>query len=313
MKHVTFSLSLILGLALFACLTASAWAVNNLATDLCTSCTTAAQFQTFAKSNIPSGAYFETATGPKMEVEFLIFNPDESLASVITAHGPCIATADGAPCTWDISWDNLTGTTAEEQSTFSELAPSMVVHIPSSVATTFTGTSEAPAVSGWLQANLASANPPQCFVTLVVFPDGSSAEYQVTGTNPLAFSFVLDSGHGANGEPENDSGEPISATSVDVLTSPARFNVLGQIQVTIAQEQAADTFDMGASPGLGSAGVSGGTGDLSTAPTFNCTGCASTSFSGISPGATSQSFSVTNAANLTYWDMLTGKTPTGSG
>ncbi len=236
MKHVTFSLSLILGLALFAWLTASAWAVNNLATDLCTSCTTAAQFQTFAESNIPSGAYFETATGPKMEVEFVIVNPDDSLASDITAHGPCISTADGAPCTWDISWDNLTGTTAEEQGLFSVLAPTMVVHIPSSVASTFTGTSQAAAVSAWLNSNLASGNPPLGFVILTIFPDGSNAEYSVTGTDPLTFSFVLDSGHAANGEPENDSGELETPPAYTAVTSSVLFTLKELIAVTNSRE-----------------------------------------------------------------------------
>ncbi len=242
------------GLALIALSPVRA-ATNNLATDLCTSCTTAAQFLAYAQSNIPSGAYFETSTGEKMEVEFLIFNPDDSLASIISAHGPCLSTADGAPCTWDISWDNLTGTNTEEQHTFSVLAPSMVIHIPPSVATTFTGTSQASAVSGWLNANLGSADPPEGFVTLVAFPDGSSAEYQVTGTNPLAFSLVLDSGYGVNGEPENDSGEPVSTTAVDFLTPPASFNVQQQIVETITQEQKADSWDIGGPQNLGQAGV----------------------------------------------------------
>ena len=249
MKHATFSLSLILGLALFAWLTASAWAVNNLATDLCTSCTTAAQFQAYAQSNIPSGAYFETATGPKMEVEFLIFNPDESLASVITAHGPCISTADGAPCTWDISWDNLTGTTPEEQGMFSVLAPTMAVHIPSSVASTFTGTSQAAAVSAWLNSNLASGNPPLGFVILTLFPDGSNAEYQVTGTSPVQFTFVLDSGHAADGNPENDSGELETPPAYTAVTSSVIFNLKDLIGVTNSREAEAAQVKLALSRG----------------------------------------------------------------
>ena len=171
-----------------------------------------------------------------MEVEFLIFNPDESLASVITAHGPCISTADGAPCTWDISWDNLTGTTPEEQGMFSVLAPTMAVHIPSSVASTFTGTSQAAAVSAWLNSNLASGNPPLGFVILTLFPDGSNAEYQVTGTSPVQFTFVLDSGHAADGNPENDSGELETPPAYTAFTSSVLFTLKELIAVTNSQE-----------------------------------------------------------------------------
>ncbi len=251
------------GLILTVWPASSSRAANNVAMDLCTSCTTAAQFQDYAMGHIPSGAYFWTSAGERMEVEFFIFNPNQSLASIITAHGPCLATVDGGLCTWHIMWDDMTGTTTEEQSTFSELAPSMSVYLPSSVANTFTGTSQEAAVSSWLETNLASADPPLNFVIMTIFPDESNAEYQVTATDPLTFSLVAGSGHAGNGEPENDSGEPVAATGVDVLTPPASFNIEQQVQATIALEQKEDSFDMGASPGLGSAGVSGGTGSLS--------------------------------------------------
>ena len=182
----------------------------NVATDLSTTCDTAAAFQDYAMGHIPPGAEFWTSAGERMQVEFFLFNPDESLASILTADGPCLATVDGAPCTWHIMWDDLTGTTTEEQSTFSELAPSMSVQIPSSVADTFTGTSQEAAVSAWLETNLASADPPLDFVIMTIFPDESSAEYQVTASDPLTFSLVAGSGHAGNGEPENDSGEPVA-------------------------------------------------------------------------------------------------------
>jgi hypothetical protein len=240
MKHATFSLSLILGLALFACLTASAWAVNNLATDLCTSCTTAAQFQTFAESNIPSGAYFETATGPKMEVEFLIFNPGASLAAAISVHGSCLSTADGAPCSWDMTWIEETGSTTDMEQDFEELAPSLAIAVPPSVAPTFTGTSQASAVSAWLAQETAGVVAPVGADVLTVFPDGSSAEYTVTGTNPTAYGFVSGSGHAADGDPENDSGELVGSVTYTQLTPAVGFNIKSLIQATNAQEAAAD-------------------------------------------------------------------------
>ena len=89
---------------------------------------------------------------------------------------------------------------------FEEMAPSLAIEIPASVATTFTGTSQAAAVSNWLIQDSAGAAVPLGTVIVTVFPDGSGAEYEVTGTNPLTWSFVSDSGHSANGDPENDSG-----------------------------------------------------------------------------------------------------------
>ncbi len=285
----------------------SARAADNVAMDICTSCTNAAQFEDYAMGHIPSGAYFWTSAGERMQVGFFIFNPDPSLAAIIAAHGPCLATVDGGLCTWHLMWDDLTGTTTEEQSTFSELAPSMTIDIPSSVASTFTGTSQEAAVSAWLETNLAKAGPPFNFVIVTIFPDGSDAEYQVTATAPLTFSLVSGSGHAGNGEPLDDSGEPVAATGVDVLTPPVGFNVKQQIQGTMAQEQAADAFDMGTSPGLGSAGVSGGTGLLSSVN--GPLGALGTSQSGEgkNPGKYSTpppSSSWSYAADLSYWDVL---------
>ena len=101
--------------------------------------------------------------------------------------------------------------------------------------------------------------------------------------------------------------------AMDICTSctKASFNVLGQIKVTIAQEQAADSFDVGVSQGLGSAGVSGGTGDLSGLPSLGCMKCQASAFGGFAPGegpdASATGFSFAQAANLTYWDILPGK------
>jgi hypothetical protein len=250
MKHVTFSLSLILGLALFAWLTASAWAAYNLATDLCTSCTTAAQFQAYAQSNIPSGAYFETTTGPKMEVEFLIFNPGASLAAAISVHGSCLSTADGAPCSWDMTWIEETGSTTDMEQYFEELAPSLAIAVPPSVAPTFTGTSQASAVSAWLAQETAGVVAPLGADVLTVFPDGSSAEYTVTGTNPTAYGFVSGSGHAADGDPENDSGELVGSVTYTQLTPAVGFNIKSLIQATNAQEAAADHATIGSPSSL---------------------------------------------------------------
>ncbi len=77
MKHVTFSLSLILGLTLAVWpITPVRAATNNFAEYLCTSCTTVGAFENYAQEHIPSGAYFTNSAGtPSMEVLFNIFNP----------------------------------------------------------------------------------------------------------------------------------------------------------------------------------------------------------------------------------------------
>ncbi len=123
---------------------------------------------------------------------------------------------------------------------------------------------------------------------LVAFPDGSSAEYQVTGINPLTFSFVLGSGHATNGEPENDSGELVSTSPYNAVTSPTEFSVKQQIAQTISQEQKTDSWEIGPQ-NLGQAG-------LSTSPTIT----------GSVEGALTL-----NDMTWSDWDMLTKSTKTG--
>ena len=84
------------------------------------------------------------------------------------------------------------------------------VEVPTSVAATFTGSSEAPTVSAWLEQHFPGAGLPLDALGLVAFSDGSWGEYQVVSTAPLTFQFVLNTGHSASGWPLNDSGQPIT-------------------------------------------------------------------------------------------------------
>lgn len=209
----------LLGFTLFVFWFGRAMATPNLAVDLCTSCTTVAEFQAYAEQNIPSGAYF----GAHMNVLFNIVNPDDFLAADISAHGICLSTADGAPCTWDYTWDDITTTTDEMQVFYADVAPPYQIQVPSSVATTFTGSSQAAVVSAWLYDETSGDAVPIGTNVVTVFPDNSTAEYQVTGSGP-AYAFVSDSGHEANGIPESDSGDPVSVTVYVSQTAQRSFS-----------------------------------------------------------------------------------------
>ncbi|MHB1544937.1 MAG: hypothetical protein ACYCS1_11635 [Gammaproteobacteria bacterium] len=230
------------GLAFYA---TPALVVSNLALDECTNCTTVAAFQSDAAQNIPSGAYFFVHGTPHVEAQFLIFNPPASLAAAISVHGICLSTADGAPCQWDLTWVEETGTTAGMEQFFEEMAPSLAIRIPSSVATTFTGTAQSAAVSAWLDQEISGVPAPLGAALVTIFPDGSSAEYQVIGVNPTGYGFLSGSGHAANGQPENDSGEQVSSSTYTQLTPSLAFNISALIKATIAQEAAADKADIG--------------------------------------------------------------------
>ncbi len=164
----------------------------------------------FFSTPIPASAY----SGNKMSVLFAIVDLGAWLLASISVKGFCLSTLDGAPCTWSYVWTDDTNSTAGLEEAFAISAPQQAVQIPASVASTFTGASQASAVSIWLDQKSTAYALPLGTMFLTVFPDGSSAEYQVTGTSPRSYSFVSNTDHAANGDPENDSGQLISAPSL---------------------------------------------------------------------------------------------------
>lgn len=209
---------------------------GNLAAEECTSCTTLPLFQQYAAQHMPE----TQSLGDLTVVHFMLVNPEADLLAIMTYEH----FYDDGTGQWINRWFWDTNSTAEMEQDFTVVAPQVAVQIPVSVATTFTGTSQAAAVGAWLVQDGAGAAEPLGAVVVTVFSDGSGAEYQVTDTNPLAYSFVSDSGHAANGDPENDSGE--------VLTPPTYYGSTPQVTfpphslpVRLAHDEAVEQVSIG--------------------------------------------------------------------
>ncbi len=183
----------------------------------CTSCTTVAAFQDYAQGDIPSGAYYVNSTGtPHVEALFNVYNPQSDMAAFIGLSGACLSTADGAPCSWNYEWTDPSSI-SELQQDYAEVFPPLGVEIPSSVASTFTGSTQAPTIESWLASETQSDPPPVGTMVLGVFPDGSDAEYIVAGSSPLSYGFVSGSGHASDGVPIDDSGDTVAVPTFDSL------------------------------------------------------------------------------------------------
>ncbi len=189
---------------------------GNLAAEECTSCMTLPMFQQYAAQHMPSGAY---SSGDLTLVHFILVNPGAALLATMTYEH----FYDDGTGQWINRWFWGTNSTAEMEQDFAVAAPQLAVQIPTSLATSFAGTSQQSAVSDWLVQDSAGAAVPLGTVVVTVFSDGSGAEYQVTGTNPLTYGFVSNTGHAANGDPENDSGEVLTPLTFYGLTSYVTF------------------------------------------------------------------------------------------
>lgn len=130
-----------------------------------------------------------------------------------------------------------TATTGQLQQFYTEQAPPLVTDIPSSVATTFTGTSQAAVVSAWLDQESSGVSVPLGTIVVTIFPDGSNADYSVTATNPTTYSFVSGSGHDSEGAPESDSGAVLTATLYTQLTSPLTFGLKNDLPIIQRDEK----------------------------------------------------------------------------
>ncbi len=210
---------------------------GGMAAETCSSCTTLPQFQQYASQHIPAGAY---SSGDLTIVHFMLVNPGAGLFATMTYEH----FYDDGTGQWVNQWFWGTNSTAEMEQDFAVVAPQLAVQIPSSVATTFTGTSQAAAVSTWLVQDSAGVAVPLGTVVVTVFPDSSGAEYQVTGTNPLTYSFVSNTGHAANGDPENDSGEELSPPTYNGLTSQQTISTK-PIQAQLAHDEKVEQSTFG--------------------------------------------------------------------
>ncbi len=244
-SHRFLTLGFMISVAVSFMLPVSRAMATGLIVQECTSCTSLAAFQSDAYSTpIPASVY----SGTRMSVLFEIVNPGAHLLASITVRGFCISTADGAPCRWNYVWTDNTNSMAELEQAFAVVAPQLAIRIPSSVASTFTGTAQASAVSAWLAQESSGVAVPLGTVTVTTFPDGSSAEYQVTGTNPTSYSFVSGSGAAANGDPESDSGVVLTPATYEPLTSSLTFNVpqpSPKLLALLALDEAVESANIG--------------------------------------------------------------------
>jgi len=116
----------------------------------------------------------------------------------------------------------ITSTVADMQQLYRVAVPDQLapLDIPSSVATTFTGTSQASAVDNYLHQHYAGSVITLNTTLLVVFPDGSNAIYQLTSQTYQTWDFVSGSGSAADGTRLDDNGNPISATAPGPTLTP---------------------------------------------------------------------------------------------
>ncbi len=184
---------------------------GGLAVEECTSCTSLVQFEQYAAQNMPSGA---SGSGGLTLIHFVLVNPNAALLATMTYEH----FYDDGTGQWVNRWFWGTNSTSEMEEAFAVAAPPFQINVPSSVATTFTGSAQAGTVSAWFDEVNAGTAVPLGTVALVVFSDGSSAEYQATSTDPTAWSFVPESGHATDGSPENDSGQVVNAPSYNYYT-----------------------------------------------------------------------------------------------
>lgn len=108
-----------------------------------------------------------------------------------------------------------------------------LTYIPSTIAATYTGSAQQQTVGPYLADYFQGSNLTQGTTTLAVFPDYSSAVYQLTDAATSDWTFVHNSGHGSTGKPLDDSAQPLtnSPPPGTIITPPISVGG-GQIKPT---------------------------------------------------------------------------------
>ena len=171
------------------------------ATMVCSYCTMPGQFAAVAQNDAEANHYGGTT-------RYWVLNPSLKELAIVRV----FLIWDQESHEWLGGATPLTGSVGAMTQAWDVVVPDgfAPVEVPTSVAATFTGSSEAPTVSAWLEQHFPGAGLPLDALGLVAFSDGSWGEYQVVSTAPLTFQFVLNTGHSASGWPLNDSGQPIT-------------------------------------------------------------------------------------------------------
>ena len=192
-------------LLLLGSLFSSAAFANGRGLLLCNTCTTVSDFSNLAENWVFSNANLQL-NGVEI-YQFAIFNPtDKLLGEVSVTHFYDRETGGSSTHV-----RNLTGTVADMQQAYKTAIPDLgLTYIPSNVASTYTGSSQQQVVGPYLASYFSDSNPVQGQTTLAVFPDYSSAVYQLTNAGTSDWTFVHNSGHDSNGEPLSDNVQPVT-------------------------------------------------------------------------------------------------------
>jgi hypothetical protein len=172
----------------------------------CDTCTTVSGFSASAES------FVATHTNPNINglfhYHFVIVNPGNKLmAEIMVTHFYDQET--GRHYTHALA---LTGTVADMQQDYRVHVPDVgPMAIPTSVATTYTGSDQQSAVSDYLAGQLSGYS--QDTTAFVYFADDTNSVYQFTDAADDTWTLVPLSGHDANGGVLDDNGDPVTVTN----------------------------------------------------------------------------------------------------
>jgi|GEM_PF-2571918 len=183
----------------------------------CDSCMTVNDFSTTGKNWVLQKTNLNT---PGLHrYRFAIFNiTDKLLGEIVVTHyyDPEIGTSSTHALA-------LTGTVSDMQQAYKVSIPDLgLTYIPSNIASSYTGSTQQQVIAPYLANYYSSSNSGQDTTTLAVFPDYSSAVYQLTDASNSEWTFVSNSGHDSAGNPLDDDAQPYTKTPPPgtILTPP---------------------------------------------------------------------------------------------
>lgn len=199
------NLSILVGglLALVFILAAPPAHANGQAMVECDNCTTVSGFRQEARGlaiqwNLPVGNYL-----------FAVLNQQDKLLGQIKV----IRDYEGELGRWITGTVMLTSSLDAMSSAFQVAVPDLdSVDVPTSVAMTFTGTSQADAVAAFLHNHFAGTTVNAGETVRTIFADGSGAVYRLADFSAQSWAFASGSGFASDGAPLADDGSALTYT-----------------------------------------------------------------------------------------------------